>query len=258
MNECMNPMNRNNTNTNTNNMNDCMNPMNITNSNNMNDCMNITNTAYYINNINMNLNNMNNMNLNNTNPNINKKDINNMNSCNLNMNNINAKLNTPFSISMMMNQSTMKILNDKFKTGKNNSKNVHFILNRNQNEKSIIQNGGVLPRTNEENNNKVKEDSSFPKYTGNTINIIFETGSGLRYIFPVSENIPMKELLLKFIRKVGISESLMGNKILFILNGSTIPAYEERSIKTYYKEHNFSFANNSKIIVIDGSNVIGA
>jgi hypothetical protein len=263
MNDCMNPLNMNNTN----NMNDCMNSMNKNNTNNMNDCMNSINNAYYTNKRNMDdLSNMNNINMNlyNTNNSNDKMNINNMNSCKLNMNNnnINAKLNKPLSLSMM-NKSTMNILNEKItsislKNKKNNSQRAHFLFSKNQNDQSIIQNGGILPRTYEKNNNKVKEDLFFSEYKGNITNIIFETGAGLRYSFAVSENIPMKELLLKFIRKIGISESLMGSKILFILNGATIPANEERSIKDYFKEKNIGIANQSKIIVIDGSNVIGA
>jgi len=177
----------------------------------------------------------------------------------MNKNNINVKSNKPFSLSIL-NKSTMNIINESIslKNQKNNSKSAYFLLNRNQNEQSIIQNGGVLPRTYENNNNKVMEDFSFPNNTGNIINIIFETGTGLRYTFVVSENIPIKELLLKFIRKVGISESIMGSKILFILNGRTIPVNEEKSIANYFKENNIGIANQSRIIVIDGSNVIGA
>jgi hypothetical protein len=260
----MNPMNNNNNN----NMNDCMNSMN--NNNNMNDCMNSINNTYYINKKNMdylsNMNNKNmNMNMNNTISNFDKMNINNMNSCELNMNNnkINSKLNKPFSLSML-NQSTMNILNAKLNTSvslnnqKNNLKSARSLLNRNQSEQSIFQNRGVLPIINEKNNNKVKEDFSFPNCTGNIINIIFETGRGVRYIFAVSENTPMKELLLKFIKKVGISESLMDSKILFILNGITIPVNEETSIKAYFREKNIGIINQSRIVVIDGSNVIGA
>ena len=291
-NNCMNTINNYNTNSmndwncmntnNINNMNDCINPMNMNNCNNMNDCkntmnanntymndymntmntsMNSINALNYINNMNMNyLNNMNNnnMNLNNTNNNINSNNINKVNSSMPNLNIINVEVNKSFSLDML-NQKTMNILNKSLllKKQQNNSKNTNFQINKKQNDQSIIQNRGVLPRTNEKNNNKIKENFSFSKCSGNIINIIFETG-GIRHIFAVFENLSMKELILKFIRKVGISESLKDIKLLFILNGSSIPANEEKSIKTYFEDHNIGSVNNSKIVVIDGNNVIGA
>ena len=276
----MNTMNLNNMNNM--NMNDInMNNMNtgIYNMNNMDETMynmnNMDTTTYNMNNmntnynnrynINRNINNMNNMGWNNTNTSINNMNMNmnNMNSCMLNMNNINFELCKAFFYTMMMNQNTMNPLNTMINpylflmNQQNNSPNTRFISSRNQNEQTIIQNGGVLPRTFRENNNN-KNNIPFPEYTGHRINIIFETGTGLKYIFPSPLNVPLKEVLLMFMRKVGVSESLLGYKIFFILNGLTISKNEESSVKAYFEKHNFGMPNQVKIVVIDASNVIGA
>jgi len=264
MNMRMNDMNNMNNFMNTMNMNDInMNIMNMNNMNtrlfninNMNNMDNGFNNAYKINN------NMNNMNWNNINTGINNMNMNNMNSYMLNMNNINIELLKAFYFTLMMNQmNTLNTMINPFLfliNQPNNTLKTRFMPSRNQNDHIIIQNGGVLPRTYIENNNQMKEDFPFPEYTGPRINIIFETGAGLKYNIPTPYNVPMKDVLLKYIRKVGVSESLLGNKIFFILNGVTIPTNEERTVKEYFLIHNYGLGNQVKIVVIDGSNIIGA
>jgi len=274
----MNIMNNNHNMNNLNNMNMRMNDMN-----NMNNFMNTMN----INDINMNIMNMNNMNMNNINMNnmntglfnmnnmdngfnnayninnnMNNMNMNNMNSYMLNMNNINVELLKAFYFTLMMNQmNTLTTMINPYlfiMNQSNNALKTRFMPSRNQNDQIIIQNGGVLPRTYIGNNNRMKEELPFPEYTGPRINIIFETGSGLKYNIATPYNIPIKDVLLKYIRKVGVSESLLGNKIFFILNGLTIPANEERTVKEFLLIHNYGLGNQVKIVVIDGSNIIGA
>ena len=223
--------------------------------------MNMNNDMNANNNMNINNMNMNNMNMNNMN-------MNNMNMNNMNMNNINAGLLNAFLNMMMMNQNIMNNnqmdLNNMINPNifqmnqQNNNKFNHFQASRNINEQSIIQNGGVLPRANGVNNNAVQKGDLFPGYTGPKINIIFETGTGLKFNFATPYNVPVSQLLYSFIRKVGVSEELLGKKIFFVLNGQTIPINESRTVETYFKEYSYGNINNLKIVVIDGNNVIGA
>ena len=222
-----------------------------------------------MNNMNLNMNNMN-MNMNNMNMNdMNMNYMNYMNNMN-NMNNVNVGLLNAFLNMMMMNQNQMNnnqmdlnnMVNPNiFQMNQQNNNNFNqFQVSRNQNEQSIIQNGGVMPRANRlNNNNAVKKEDIFPGYTGPRINIIFETGTGLIFNFPTPLDVSVSQLLNKFIRKVGVSESLLGKKIFFIFNGKTIPINEPRSVETYFKEKSYGLASNQiKIVVIDGNNVIGA
>ena len=209
-----------------------------------------------------NINDMNNMNMN-----MNNMNMNYMN--NMNMNNINPAMVNAFLNMMMMNQNVWNNnqmdLNNMVNPNifqmnqQNNKKFNHFQVNRNQNEQNIIQNGGVLPRaTGVNNNNPVKKEDLFPGYIGPRMNIMFETGTGLKFNFATPLNVSVSQLLFKFIRKVGVSEKLLGTKIFFIINGQTIPINEQRSVEDYFKESNFNMINQLKIVVIDGNNVIGA
>ena len=204
------------------------------------------------------MNGMNNMNMNNY-----------MNMNNMNMNNINVGLLNAFLNMMMMNQNQMNnnqmdlnnMVNPNiFQMNQQNNNNFNqFQVSRNQNEQSIIQNGGVMPRPNGVNNNIVRKEDLFPGYIGPRLNIIFETGAGLKFNFPTPYDVPVSQLLFNFIRKVGVSETLLGKKIFFIINGETIPINEPRSVETYFKEKSYGLASNQiKIVVIDGNNVIGA
>ena len=121
-----------------------------------------------------------------------------------------------------------------------------------QNQQQIIQNGGVMPRPKNINNNLINQDP-FPGYIGERINIIFETGTGLKLNFATPLSVSVKDLLRQFIIRVGVSETLLGKKIFFIINGHKIPINEEISCQDF-----FGKINQVKIIVLDGSNIIGA
>ena len=108
---------------------------------------------------------------------------------------LNTGLLNAFLNMMMMNQNPMNnnqmdlnnMVNPSiFQMNQQNNNNFNrFQVSRNQNEQSIIQNGGVLPRANGvNNNNKVKKEDIFPGYIGPRLNIIFETGAGLIFNFP--------------------------------------------------------------------------
>ena len=79
----------------------------------------------------------------------------------------------------------------------NNIQNTDFQLINldNLNQKNIIQNGGIMPRPNKVNN--ISNIDSFPGYSGTRINIIFETGTGLKINIPTPINVTVQELLIK-------------------------------------------------------------
>ena len=123
------------------------------------------------------------------------------------------------------------------------------------NDQNVIVNGGVMPRN---NNFLLKSNADlFSNYPpGPRLNIEFETGAGLKVVIPTPLNAPVYELLYKFINKVGVNPSLMGDKIFFIINGKTIPINEQSFCKDFFRIG--VYGNMIKIIVIDASNVIGA
>ena len=126
-----------------------------------------------------------------------------------------------------------------------------------QNQQQIIQNGGVMPRPKNINNNLINQNP-FPGYIGERINIIFETGTGLKFNFPTPISVSVKDLLRQFIRKVGVSETLLDKKIFFVINGRTIPINETSTCQNFFTANSYGSINQVKIIVLDASNVIGA
>ena len=107
------------------------------------------------------------------------------------------------------------------------------------------------------NNSSIYNDP-FPFYQGQRLNILFETGTGLKLNIASPLNISVKELLLAYIHKIGIGESLLGNKIFFIVNGRTISSNEQKTVIDYFRDCLYGNANQVKVIVLDASNIIGA
>ena len=168
----------------------------------------------------------------------------------LNMLNMNPNSSpNPMQLYEMLNQSMMMSSNHSNLKNKNAIKSW---VETYQNREKIIKNGGVMPRPKdfEYNSNCY---NPFPGYIGERINIIFETGTGLKLNFATPLSVSVKDLLRQFTRKVGVSETLLGKKIFFIINGHKIPINEEISCQDF-----FGKINQVKIIVLDGSNIIGS
>ena len=168
----------------------------------------------------------------------------------LNMLNMNPNLlQAHMQLNEMLNQSMMMSSNHSNLKNKNAIKSW---VETYQNREKIIKNGGVMPRPKdfEYNSNCY---NPFPGYIGERINIIFETGTGLKLNFATPLSVSVKDLLRQFIIRVGVSETLLGKKIFFIINGHKIPINEECSCQDF-----FGKINHVKIIVLDGSNIIGA
>ena len=169
----------------------------------------------------------------------------------LNMLNMNPNSSpNPMQLYEKLNQSMMMM-----SSNHSNLKNKNAIkswVETYQNREKIIKNGGVMPRPKdfEYNSNCY---NPFPGYIGERINIIFETGTGLKLNFATPLSVSVKDLLRQFIIRVGVSETLLGKKIFFIINGHKIPINEEISCQDF-----FGKINQVKIIVLDGSNIIGA
>ena len=173
---------------------------------------------------------------------------------NFNQNN-QINLNNMMIQYMMMNPSFFQMKNPQNNVQNFNS--MQSVNSGNLNTQNIIKNGGVMPRANK-NNKSLPVMDSFPGYTGNRINVIFETGTGLLINIPTPITITVEELFIKFANRVGVSESLLGKKIFFIANGSAIKADEKRTVGDFFKDFSNNLKDQMKIIVLDASNVIGA
>ena len=102
----------------------------------------------------------------------------------------------------------------------------------------------MLPRA-----NKTINDN---EYMGSEIiNIYFEMTTGVKVILSVPNRIPLKELIKMFARKINLSESYIGTKVLFLFNGRKL---DHESLEDIQK---VGIRNNFNITVFDNGNVIG-
>ena len=73
-------------------------------------------------------------------------------------------------------------------------------------------------------------------------------------ILVVPDYITIKELFKLYVKKLGISESLLGKDIIFLFNALTLEVNDERLISTVFHKG----IQTVTITVIDSKNVIGA
>ena len=261
----------NNNNMNMNNMNNNMNMNNMNNNMNMNNMNNINmNNIYnmYMNNMNnMNMNNMNNMNMNNMN--MNGMNMNNMNFMNnnmnmngMNMNNMNFMNNNNMNNMLMQNFFMNMMGNNNMNFG--NMANNNFQNNFNQGNVNLNNNynpGSVNLNNNNSNNNqeptpiiprgiKVVQDNNNYQQNPQMKNIAFDASSGLKVIITVPKETTYKELIKKYVNKIGISESFIGKEIIFLFNGEKMNTDSDDLI--------INFPNLAVITVVDQNNIIGA
>ena len=178
----------------------------------------------------------------------------NFNNMNFNPNQFQAFLNM-----MQMNQNFNPNFPMNFNPNfGNNIGNMQQPFNFNPFEQNVILNGGVMPRP-KNAQNLVNNQDLFPNYPpGPRFNILFITGAGLKIMIPAPCNATVHELLSKFMYKVGVSESLIDDKIFFVVNGKMISFNEQSTVENFFRNVAFGANQMVNIIVIDASNVIGA
>jgi hypothetical protein len=230
----------------------------------MNTCMN-NNMNNQINNNYMNYQMKNNMNNQMNNIMNNKMNINNANSL-LN----NNYINTPMINNYMNNQMTDNInnqINNKNMTAQDNYynflcntwNNLQFYKNMNNTNE---QNSQYFPNKMKFVNNNLSKTQNLLRqnltfdidYSQNQrkINILFETSSGHKITVLCNPKVRIKDLLRKFVEKIGVSENVIDDSFYFLYNGCKIKKNENKTIEEMH------MLNCSVIIVIDKSAVLGA
>jgi hypothetical protein len=180
----------------------------------------------------------------------------------INMINMNQNLNMRNSMNLNDYMMQYMMMNPFFFQMNNNiqynNQNMQAFNLGNLNNQNLIQNGGLMPRKKNFNPN-VNNIDSFPGYTGPRMNVVFETGTGIHINIACPNNISVKDLLIKFAERVGVSPLLIGKKIFCVVNGSTIRADEQTSVGDYFRDQiSNQLKFQVKIIFLDASNVIGA
>ena len=200
------------------------------NKNNNNNNFNCNNFNIY--NYNDNFYNNNNLNINKSfNNNNNNNNFNNNNNNNSNMMNMLNFLNTTWNMFRMFN----------------NQKNVNHsatiqVINNNSNDfdSNVLRKGNIT----------VIDIN--PKYQGVKINIFFQNSSGTKINVLSPSDITVKDLLLNYVKKIGLGENVIDSVIYFLFSGAKLKKDDERKI------YELGMMNGAIIIVIDRNAVTGA
>ena len=232
-----------------NNMMNNMQNQNMPNNMQFNNLMN----NFNMNNINnMNLQNMNNINMNNINPMVLQFMYNFMLMMNPNINvnnpmNVNTNLMNFINSNPFFFQYFMMMQNNNNNMNNNNMNNNFNMVQGNQNQNT--QKYGLFDKPNPTNNSK----SFFicPEITGSRVNIMFVTGTGIKTMIIAPINLPVRDLLREYIKRMGLDIGVLGKYIYFLFNGLKININENKNI--------FQFGLNASnvIMVIDTSNLLG-
>lgn len=146
-----------------------------------------------------------------------------------------------------------------------NNSNSHYI-NSTEDPKEIKPHGyqhtnaqqpkEVIPRIIETREVDQKEiTKNFGKTAGmgvNIINITLTATSGLKVVIPAPNNMTFKELFIQYVKKVGIPESVIGTKIVFLFNAEKLDVNSQEPINKSFKHF------TADITVLDQGNIIGA
>ena len=170
----------------------------------------------------------------------------NSNNYNYNMNNSADSMNLMMNW-MNMNPLLLQMYNNMFQNN-NMSQNYNNNINLNNSNNSQANVAGGI------NNNKPEMcyDLS-PNNNEQKFNVVFvhPTGKKIMIICPIS--LKVKDLLLQYISRIGLSDSLIGKDIFFIYNGLKIDEKEEKQVSQY-----FFHGMLHNILVVDTKNIIGA
>ena len=95
----------------------------------------------------------------------------------------------------------------------------------------------------------IKDENIFPP---NAVikNISFDASSGLKVILKVDKETTYKDLILKYVRKIGLGEEVINKDIIFLFNGGKMDVNSQENIS--------KLPDFSSITVIDQNNIIGA
>ena len=101
-------------------------------------------------------------------------------------------------------------------------------------------------------NKSVKILDIFPEILTEKINVFFQTPEGNKVNVLIPPTTKMKDVLIKFVNKIGLKEDDIDNTIIFIYSARKIKKNEKRSLIE------MGILNGAIIITMDKSGVLGA
>ena len=93
----------------------------------------------------------------------------------------------------------------------------------------------------------------FSQMPGPKANLIFQTVKGYKVTIPAPLNIPMHQVLVQYIIKMGLGPGALFDGFYFLYNGSKIPVDDENILVGH-----IATTGQTHIIVLDTKNLIGS
>ena len=84
----------------------------------------------------------------------------------------------------------------------------------------------------------------------NIRNIRFDASTGIKVLLKMDKNTTVQQLLNEFVKKLGLSQNVIGKDLIFLFNGGKLDTNSQETIS--------KFQDFSTITVFDQNNVIGA
>ena len=171
----------------------------------------------------------------------------NSNNYNFNMNNSADSMNLMMNW-MNMNPLLLQMYNNNMFQNNNMSQNYNnnFNLNNLNNSQANVT-GGI-------NNNTQNICYDLSQNNNEQIfNVVFIHQTGKKIMMKCPSSLKVKDLLLQYISRMGISDSLIGKDIFFIYNGLKVDEKEEKQVSQYFFQGMLQ-----NILVVDTKNIIGA
>ena len=173
---------------------------------------------------------------------------------NMNMNNMvnsMSNLNNPMSNNMNnSNQNIQMSLSQGGNISNNNNTNNTTNNNTNNNDNDTNTSGQRQPKETIPRSDKVIQDNG--NFSPNEIvkNVSFDASSGLRVVIKAGVSTTIKDLILKYVNKIGLGENVIDKEIIFLFNGAKIDTKSTDNIGR--------FPDFASVTVIDQNNIIGA
>ena len=105
-------------------------------------------------------------------------------------------------------------------------------------------------------NNNINNFSMMKQFgmggNNDVINVTLTATSGLKVVIPAPKTMSLCQLFKNYVQKVGVPESVIGTKIVFLFNAEKLDFNSQEPISNFFK--NFQ----ANITVLDQANIIGA
>ena len=170
-----------------------------------------------------------------------------------NMNNYNM-LNNQILMNYMMNWMMNPLIFQMYNNMNNNNPNINkmdfgYVPNLNPSQEKV-NGGGVIQR----NIQNINYDTTSSFDTSPKMNITFTTQAGHIMNIVCNYKTTVKDLLIKYVTRMGLGPAVLGDSLFFLFNGSKIKQNDNRTVE----ELGLGLIASPNIVVLDIKGIIGS